>query len=402
MGNLCLLNKLKALTSNKWLYVFFMFGACTTQIYADVNNIPIETESSINTFVLENESGFNFYGLASYYNDLNYYVIDNDELQRIDEGEVIKLSQAQWLAVVGRFNVLLIQAKELAIQLDNSTLMFDNPEILNQSNAFIKIVTKAELFTVAPELDQIRYQHLWVPLAWLANMVESSLEAIQIHIVSNWGLVIIVFAVLLKLVLLPVGVMTTRFQRKVSQVQAQLAPQLADIKANFDGEEAHNRLMAAHKNLSVSPFYTLKPLLGSFIQIPILIAVFNALGEMPQLDGQSFLWIKNLAYPDAIIAHFSFNIAIFGYTITLLPFDIPMFGTTINLLPFLMTVITLFATVIFRNRHAPEAEIKRQKRNLYFMAIVFFVLFYPFPAAMVLYWTLANILQTIQQQVIKI
>ena len=52
-----------------------------------------------------------------------------------------------------------------------------------------------------------------------------------------------------------------RFQRRVSQVQAQLAPQLAEIKANYDGEEAHNRLMAAHKSLGVLPFYTLKPML---------------------------------------------------------------------------------------------------------------------------------------------
>jgi YidC/Oxa1 family membrane protein insertase len=145
--------------------------------------------------------------------------------------------------------------------------------------------------------------------------------------------------------------------------------------------------MNAHKELGVSPFYTLKPMLGSLIQVPILIAVFNALGEMPQLDGESFLWIENLAYPDSI-----------GH----LPFAIPMFGDTISLLPFIMTAVTLYSTIIFRNRHAPEAEVKSQKRNLYLMAGAFFILFYPFPAAMVLYWTLANMLQTIQQQVIKI
>jgi YidC/Oxa1 family membrane protein insertase len=181
--------------------------------------------------------------------------------------------------------------------------------------------------------------------------------------------------------------MTTNFQRKVSQVQSSLAPKLADIKANYDGEEAHNRLMAAHKELGVSPFYTLKPMLGSFIQIPILIATFNALGEMPQFVGQSFLWIKDLAYPDAIM-QFSFAV--------------PMFGDSLNLLPFLMTIITIYSTRVFQNKHAPEAEVKRQKRNLYFMAFAFFILFYPFPAVMVLYWALANILQFIQQKYVEI
>jgi membrane protein insertase Oxa1/YidC/SpoIIIJ len=47
-------------------------------------------------------------------------------------------------------------------------------------------------------------------------------------------------------------------------------------------------------------------------------------------------------------------------------------------------------------------ELKRQKRNLYLMAAAFLVFFYPFPAVMVMYWMLANILQTIQQKVIKI
>jgi len=123
----------------------------------------------------------------------------------------------------------------------------------------------------------------------LSKLIESILVLIQTYIVSSWGAVIIVFAILLKLLLLPVGIMTTNFQRKVSQIQSSLAPKLSDIKANYDGEEAHNRFMIAHKELGVSPFYALKPMLGLFIQLPIMIAVFNTLGEMSQFAGQSFL-----------------------------------------------------------------------------------------------------------------
>jgi len=185
----------------------------------------------------------------------------------------------------------------------------------------------------------------------------------------------------------PKGVMTVRFQRRASKVQTLLEPQLASIKTNYDGEEAHNRLIAAHKEAGVSPFFTLKPVLGSLVQVPILVAVFNALGEMPQLDAHSFLWIESLAYPDTL-GHLSFGV--------------PMFGDTISLLPFIMTAVTLCSTIIYRNRHSTKLAIKRQKRNLYLMAAGFFILFYPFPSAMVLYWALANILQTIQQQIIKI
>jgi YidC/Oxa1 family membrane protein insertase len=328
-----------------------------------------------------------FYGLASYYNSLNYYVLNKDHITRIEDNSKTVLHKDEWLAVAGRFQVMIVKAPGLSFHFNKLKLHVDNQEILSSPGTLLKVVTKPDLFLIAPELDQIRYAHLWAPLAWLAKAVESSLIAINAHIISNWGIAIVVFSVLLKFLLLPVNVMTVSFQRRVSQVQAQLAPKLAEITANYDGEEAHNHLMAAHKELGVSPFYILKPMLGSFIQIPILIAVFNVLGEMPQLDGQSFLWIESLAYPDSI-----------GHLL----FHRPMFGDTISLLPFIMTVVTLYSTVIFQNSHAPVAEVKRQKRNLYLMAVVFFVLFYPFPAAMVLYWTLANILQTIQQQIIKI
>ncbi len=328
-----------------------------------------------------------FFGLALYYNQVSAYMVDASGANRLEEQSEIILKEKQWFVLTGRFKVLLIKSPGLAIKFTDTNILLQNKQQVWRSDSFIKIVTKPELTAIASELDQIRYAHLFGPLAWLSKQVEFILLGLQANFVSNWGMVVIVFSVLLKLLLLPVSVMTVQYQRRVSQIQTKLAPKLAEIKAHFDGEEAHNRLMAAHAELGVSPFYTLKPILGSFVQIPVLIAVFNALGEMPQLDGDSFLWMANLAYPDVV-----------GY----LPFSIPMLGDKISLMPFGMTVVALIATLLFQNRHLPEIELKRQKRNLYLMAAVFFVLFYPFPAAMVLYWTLANVLQIIQQKVVKI
>jgi YidC/Oxa1 family membrane protein insertase len=196
----------------------------------------------------------------------------------------------------------------------------------------------------------------------------------------------VLFTVLLKIALVPLGILTVGMQGQVSQHQARLAPMLAEIKGKYDGEEAHKRIMAAHKKLGISTFFALKPMLATFIQVPVWIAVFNALGEMPQLSGEGFLWIESLAYPDSIAT---------------LPMVLPVFGNSVSLLPILMTVVTIVSARLFQDRHAPEDELKRQKRNLYFMALAFLVLFYPFPAAMVLYWTLSNALQIVQQRVIR-
>ena len=375
---------IKIITIVFWAYIFLGMGTVNA---ASSNDLKQTFKTGTMTLITERvQEHHTFYGLAFYYNEVLYYLVDNDKIEMIKEDEEITMQPSQWLAAVGRFNVLLVKAPGLKVHLTDRKLEIDDAGALDNPDALVKLTMKPELASIAPELDQIRYAHLWGPFAWLAKGIEAILVAIQRHIASNWGVVIIIFSLLIKLLLFPVGRMTSRIQESVSKAQSTLAPKLAEIKANYDGEEAHNRLMAAHKEVGVSPFYTLKPMLGTFIQVPFWIAAFNALGEMPQLVGQSFLWINDLAYPDAIAQ---------------LPFTIPMFGNTVNLLPFIMTVVTIYSTLIFQDKYALAADSQRQKRKLYWMALIFFILFYPFPAAMVLYWTLNNILHTVQQQVVK-
>jgi YidC/Oxa1 family membrane protein insertase len=350
----------------------------STQLILDVDGLPVMEEHE-------------FYGLASYYNSVRVTVVDKDGVMVvIRDGDELTIGDDQTIAFIGRLETLLLRAPGTVVGRnlvnDPSQLSVMWPAGIPGQLELIK-TDKDNLHDIDPVLSGLRYSHLWDWLAGLSRGVEWSLEKITQLTGVGWGWTIVIFSVLLKVLLLPVSLVTVHFQRQVSQFQAILGPQLADIKSKYDGEEAHEKIMAAHKSLGITPFYSLKPMLGAFIQVPVLVAVFNALGEMPQLAGVGFLWIDDIAYPDAIG---TFSTAI------------PMFGDRLSLLPILMTLVTVFSTLIFQNRHAPETEVRRQKRNLYFMAAAFFVLFYPFPAAMVLYWTLANILQTIQQQLVRI
>ncbi|MCX2976276.1 membrane protein insertase YidC [Halieaceae bacterium IMCC11814] len=326
-----------------------------------------------------------FYGMASYYNSIAFYLVDIDGVVAQSPGEDVQLVQGQWFAAMGRFDTLLVSGPGLSLTVSENTFI---------TTAFPRGGVQAELVRndrlssqYGLPLEELRYAHLWRPVGWLAGVVESSLVALQQAGSMSWGLAIICFTVALKVLLVPLGVVTVRMQRKVSEVQLELAPQLASIKAQYDGEEAHNRIMAAHKSLGVSPFFVLKPMLGMLLQIPIWIAVFNALGEMPQLQNSGFLWIESLAYPDSIAR---------------LPFVIPLLGDSVSLLPWLMSGVTLLSALLFQDRLAPADELRKQKRNLYFIALAFFLLFYPFPAAMVLYWTLSNALQIVQQHFIRV
>jgi YidC/Oxa1 family membrane protein insertase len=170
-------------------------------------------------------------------------------------------------------------------------------------------------------------------------------------------------------------------QASVNATAALLQPELAAIKRDYKGEEAHDRSLAVYKKYGVHPLYTMKSLAGFLIQIPVFIAAFDMLGENFVLHEASFLWMTDLARPDQWLA---------------LPVTLPFFGGHLNLLPCLMTAFTLLTSWL-QQENALTAELIRQQRTrLFWMAGLFFLLFYTFPAGMVLYWTTNNVLALVK------
>jgi membrane protein insertase Oxa1/YidC/SpoIIIJ len=134
----------------------------------------------------------------------------------------------------------------------------------------------------------------------------------------------------------------------------------------------------------VHPLYTLKSLLGFLIQVPVFIAVFDMLAEDFDLHRVSFLWMRDLSRPDELLH---------------LPVCLPFFGCYLNLLPFLMSGASLAALLRYRSPVLTPALARRQRRNLTGVTLLFFLLFYTFPAGMVLYWTSTNSVQLLIQEV---
>ncbi|MCK6370421.1 MAG: YidC/Oxa1 family membrane protein insertase, partial [Gammaproteobacteria bacterium] len=66
------------------------------------------------------------------------------------------------------------------------------------------------------------------------------------------------------------------------------------------------------------------------------------------------------------------------------------FGADFNLLPLVMTALTVVSAFVQRDDSLSAELLKKQQRQLYLMAAGFFLLFYTFPAGMVLYWTANN------------
>ena len=320
-----------------------------------------------------------FYGLAFIYNSVQPIYLVNNEVKFVDpEGQFKVPDAASHFGWKSRYQLALVENQEglnAAYKINQLTLSAAG---LTPLNTFVGYTNEFNQFKT------LKYSHLWGWLRQVCLGLEWLLSNINLWL-GNWGWSIVVLSLVMKLLLMPVSLLTLRFQRMVSKNQTLLAPRLQEIKQKYSGEKAHNEMMKAHKDLGITPFYALKPLFSNLIQIPILVAIFNVLGEMNQLEGQSFLWIHDLSLPDTLFH---------------LGFAVPLFGSGFNLLPFLMTAITLFSTVLYKNELAPKSETKKQKINLYLMSFAFFVLFYPFPAAMVLYWAMANIWQFIQQKLL--
>jgi len=221
---------------------------------------------------------------------------------------------------------------------------------------------------------------LWGWMDWICQGVLRLLIFIHL-VIPNWGLSIIFLALIVRVVLYPLSVKAMKSQMKFVSAQKEMLPELKEIKKNFKGGEQSERILQLYKKHQVSPFAGLKPLGIVLIQLPILIALFQVLGTAEELRNAGFLWINSLAQPDKLFS--------FGY-------NIPLLGGYFNLLPFLMAGFTLLS---FKLAPSPTAEPKDERlQNVFLvgMTLMFFFLFYSFPAGMVLYWTFANIFHIVQ------
>ena len=233
------------------------------------------------------------------------------------------------------------------------------------------------------QLNTLLFSGLWGWMEWLCLGLFRLLAFIH-YVVPDWGLSIILLALIVRIVLYPLSKKAMTSQLEFVAAQKEMLPELQEIKKTYKGGEQSERILQLYKAHHVSPFAGLKPLGIVLIQLPILIALFQVLGTAEELRDAGFLWIDSLAQPDKLFA--------FG-------FNIPLLGNYFNILPVLMAGFTLLS---FKLAPAPTAEKKEQGlQNVFLIAmtLMFFFLFYSFPAGMVLYWTFANIFHIAQYRI---
>lgn len=229
-------------------------------------------------------------------------------------------------------------------------------------------------------LESLMYSGLWFWLRWICQLLYHLLNWINI-VVPQWGLAVMVLSVLVGVIMRPLSKIAERLQDQVHEIDARVAPRLAVIKKSHKGAEQSEKVIEMYKEEGVHPLYSMKSLVGVLVVIPVFIGAFDMLAENIHLSGEAFLWISDLSHPDEFLK---------------LPFDVPFFGSYLNLLPFVMTGFSFIASRLHSHPAMDTTTRRRQSRNLVLMSLGFLILFYTFPAGMVLYWTTNNLISVIK------
>ncbi len=190
--------------------------------------------------------------------------------------------------------------------------------------------------------------------------------------ISNWGIVIIIFSIIMKVILMPF----TRFQMKSMKKMSELQPKMNAIKEKFkdDPQKQQAAIMKMYKEEKINPAGGCLPLL---LQLPILYALFGVFNSTIELRQAYFgLWIHDLSIPDVIVH---------------LPFKIPLFGISDISGLALMMGITMFI------QQKMTVKDPKQMAMVYMMPIMMTLLFTTLPAGLNLYYFMFNLLSIVEQ-----
>jgi YidC/Oxa1 family membrane protein insertase len=214
------------------------------------------------------------------------------------------------------------------------------------------------LETISPNLNlTIDYGFLWwmaVPLFYLLDWLHG--------FVNNWGVAIILLTVIIKAVLYPLSAASYRSMAKMRKV----APQMKRLQERYkdDRQKLSSEMMSLYKKEKANPLGGCLPIL---VQMPVFIALYWVLFESVELrQAPFFLWIDDLSAMD----------------------------------PFFVLPILMGASMFFQQTLNPPMPDPMQARIMKMMPIMFTVLFLFFPAGLVLYWLLNNVLSMTQQWII--
>ncbi|HOE61955.1 MAG TPA: membrane protein insertase YidC [Kiritimatiellia bacterium] len=206
---------------------------------------------------------------------------------------------------------------------------------------------------------------------WFCKLLVPTLNFFH-RLIPNYGIAIILLTFLVRILFWPLTHKSTQSMRKMQEIQ----PKLKEIQAQFkdNPQKMQQETWAVYRENKVNPLSSCLPML---IQIPVFIALFTVLRSAVELRYASFLWITDLSEPENLFAD-------------VLPLPL-------NILPFLMSGTMALQSYLTPSMGDPQ----QQKMMMFMMPIMMLVMFYGFPSALSLYWTVSQVLSIIQMLMMR-
>jgi YidC/Oxa1 family membrane protein insertase len=311
-----------------------------------------------------------FIGFAIHSKEKNFEKVHPADIDK-NKVEAIKRADNGWLAFVQHYFVsawifqdgltreYVLEKRPDGVYVGRSLVAF--PALAPGASAQVKAELYAgpqeqqRLKTAAPGFDLV-VDYGWLtiiawPLFWLLQ---------KFHEFSgNWGVAIILLTLLIKIIFFPLSAASYKSMAKMKLV----TPRLTKIRELYgdDRQKMNQAMMELYKTEKINPLGGCFPIV---VQIPVFIALYWVLLAAIELRHAPFiLWIKDLSALD--------------------PYYV---------LPILMT-----CTMVLQTRMNPVPPDPVQAKVMKFMPFVFSIFFFFFPAGLVLYWLVNNILSILQQ-----
>ncbi len=225
--------------------------------------------------------------------------------------------------------------------------------------------TSMRLYAGPQELEKIKHLatglDLVVDYGWLTVLAYPIFVLLNwLHkLVQNWGTAIILLTVLIKLAFYPLSAASYKSMAKMRK----LAPRLENLKQRYgdDRQKLHESMMKIYSEEKINPLGGCLPIL---VQIPVFIALYWVLLGAVELRQAPFaLWIVDLSKPD----------------------------------PFYVLPVVMAITSFIQVKLSPAPTDPVQAKVMMIMPVAFSVMFLFFPAGLVLYWLVNNVLSILQQ-----
>jgi YidC/Oxa1 family membrane protein insertase len=178
-------------------------------------------------------------------------------------------------------------------------------------------------------------------------------------VTNNYGIDIIIISILIKIIFLPLTQISFKSMKEMQKVQ----PEMNRLKATYKNDKAklQQEIMLLYKRRKINPMSGCLPML---IQIPVFIALYNALQNAIEMRHAPFFWwIQDLSAKD----------------------------------PIYITPLIMGATMVIQQKMTPTSADPTQAKMFMLMPIMFTFLFLSFPSGLVLYWLVNNVLSIAHQ-----